>query len=71
MKLNIEQLKEITLGAIDILEENGVFTFRRFTKAQDELYASGHMSYHNRSKAPAGVKFNFKTDSKNLFIKIN
>ena len=66
MKLDIEQLKEITIGAIDILEENGAFTFRRFNKEQDALYRAVHKTFINRALAPAGVKFNFKTKKRYL-----
>lgn len=70
MKFNIEQLKEITIGAVYILEENGEFTFRRFTEEQNKLYEERNKTFHNRLLAPAGVKFHFKTDSKKIFIKL-
>ena len=70
MKLNIDLLKEITVGATDIVEENGAFSFIRLTKEQDRLYSETNQTFRDRSLAPAGVKFSFKTDSKNLFIKL-
>lgn len=35
MKLNLKQIKEITLGAVRVEEDNGYVSFFRFTKAQE------------------------------------
>ena len=35
MRLNIEQIKTITKGAVRVEEKNGVVHFSRFTKKQD------------------------------------
>ena len=37
MKLNFEKIKEITLGAVRINEENGVISFGRFNEEEEEL----------------------------------
>lgn len=70
MKLNLKQLRQITLGAVDIKEENGAFSFDRFTKEQKNLYRITNQDFYNKTFMTAGVKFSFKTDSKNLFIKL-
>lgn len=70
MKLNLKQIKQITLGAVDIKEENGEFSFSRFTKEQQELYHVTNQDFYTKTFATSGVKFSFKTDSKNLFIKL-
>ena len=70
MKLNINQLKEITTGAVRIIDEKGVFSFKRFTKEQEELYKITNEDFYNKTHSTSGVKFYFKTDSKNLFIKL-
>lgn len=70
MKLNLNQLKEITTGAVNIEEADGAFRFKRFTKEQDALYKNTNKTFYDRALAPAGIKFHFKTNSTNLFIKI-
>lgn len=68
MKLNLNQIKEITLGAVRIEENEGFFNFFRFTKEQEELYkAVGYDSYI-KTFSTAGIKLSFKTDSKTLLL---
>jgi len=70
MKLNLEQIKKITLGAARIDENNGNIVFSRFTKEQSLYYKNQEdQGYYNQSITPAGIKLSFKTDSKNLHIK--
>ena len=69
MKLKLEQLQQITTGAIKIKEENGWFSFSRFTTEQEKLYQITNQDFYNKTFSTAGIKFSFKTDSKNLFIK--
>lgn len=64
MKLNLNQLKEITTGAVHIKEENGMFSFSRFTTEQENLYQGRNQLFYDRTFSTAGVKFSFKTDSK-------
>lgn len=66
MKLNFEQIKSITTGAVHIEEENNGIAFFRFTKEQSELYRITNENFYNRVFATAGVRFMFKTDSKSL-----
>lgn len=70
MKLNLEQLQQITTGTVKIKEENGQFSFSRFTTEQENLYQITNKDFYNKTFSTAGVKFSFKTDSKNLFIKL-
>ena len=70
MKLNLEQLQQITTGAVKIKEENGLFSFSRFTAEQEKLYQITSQDFYNKAFSTAGVKFSFKTDSKNLFLKL-
>lgn len=70
MKLNLEQIQKITTGAARIREEKGLFYFNRFTAEQEELYRITDQGFYNVSFSTAGVKFFFKTDSKNLFLKL-
>lgn len=75
MKLNLEQLKEITCGAARILEEDGGFRFWRFTEHQEELYTQlrpviGKIkNYHPTSTSSSGIRLAFRTDSRSLKLK--
>lgn len=68
MKLNLKQIKEITLGASRLEEDNGHVNFFRFTKAQEELYKSTNEGSYLKTFAAAGIKLSFKTNSKTLFL---
>jgi lysophospholipase L1-like esterase len=68
MKLNLEQIKTITQGAVRISEDSEGIHFYRFTKEQEELYREADAGHYLRTFATAGIKFVFKTDSKKLFL---
>lgn len=70
MKLNFNQIKEIVTGATCVNEENGTIELYRFTKEQEEVYKTAHPDFYNKTFTTAGIKLSFKTDSKNLFLKI-
>lgn len=70
MKLNLEQIKEITTGAVNIREEKGMFVFSRFTAEQQRLYQLTNLDFYNKTQSTSGIKLSFKTDSKSLFIKL-
>lgn len=69
MKLNIEQIREITRGAVRIAEEQDGVHFYRFTKGQEELYRNVSNDFFVKSQATAGIRIEFLTDSKTLEIK--
>lgn len=74
MRLTTEQIKSITCGAVRILEEEKGLRFWRFTKEQEVMYYDTRvltgMNYADRSRASAGVKFAFRTDSTKLFLSV-
>ncbi len=64
MNLNLEQIKSVTFGAVDITENDGEFSFFRFTKEQTKIYPKYRPSdYDERSLTTAGIRFSFVTDS--------
>ena len=71
MKLTLTEFNQITTGAVRIEEEKGVFSFRRFTKEQEELYRTTKDDFYDQTFSTSGIKFRFRTDSKNLYLKIN
>ncbi len=67
MKLTLEQIKKITFGAVDVVETELGFAFKRFTEKQAEYYAIYRdNSYLKKTASAAGVRLSFLTDSKTL-----
>lgn len=69
MKLSLEQIKAITLGAVRIEETEQGIKFFRFTENQEELYKKRSDDYYLQSFSPSGIKFSFCTDSETLGLK--
>lgn len=70
MKLLLEQIKAITTGALQIEEIEGKLILNRFTKEEEELYKDASERFSTRSYSPSGIKFNFKTNSEKIFLKV-
>ena len=66
MKLNYEQIKEITTGAVRVLENGDKIEFHRFTDEQEIIYGKisqeQDRKFNERCKASAGIRFFFKTN---------
>ena len=72
MKLSLEQIKNIAVGAVRASEnENGAINLYRFSKAQEDIYHEVNLDFYNKSRSTSGVKLKFKTDSKSLSISVN
>lgn len=69
MKLNFEQIKAISTGAVRFEEDEHGVRLYRFTKKQEQLYEERNIEFYDRSQSTAGVKLSFKTNSKSLSIK--
>lgn len=69
MKLNLEQIKNITLGVDRVEQKEDGFHFYRFTPEQTELYRHRRDDFYRKTFCSAGVQFRFKTDSKTLSLK--
>lgn len=70
MKLSFEEISGIVTGAVRIEQENGLIKLYRFTKEQEELYKTLHSYFYEKLLSSAGIKLLFKTNSKNLYLKI-
>ena len=70
MKLTLEQIKSITLGAVRIWEAADNIWFSRFTQEQMDMYRCKDEHFSRRSHATAGIQFAFRTDSKRLSLRI-
>lgn len=69
MKLTLEQIKSITLGAVHVEQENDKIRFHRFTEQQEILYGKGSNTFNVRCAASAGIRLRFKTNSQTLKMK--
>lgn len=70
MKLTLEQIKSITLGAVQIWEEDGFVCFCRFAWEQMEMYRERREDFYRKAHSTAGVKLSFRTDSNTLSMKV-
>ena len=67
MNVELEQLRTIATGAVEILKENGGICFHRFTKEQEELFKNTEdFALH---LSPAGIKLHFNTNSTKIVLK--
>lgn len=69
MKLSMEQIEKITKGAVRVLKESDGFHFYRFTGEQEEVYEKVKPDFWSKTFSTAGIRMEFKTDSKELFLK--
>ena len=75
MKLKLEQIKSITLGAVNVFEKDGYFDFHRFTPEQEALYDDPKnprpFSESNvKSLTSAGIKLRFVTNTKSITLTV-
>ena len=68
MKLNIEQLKNISLGAESVIETEKGIEFDRFNSEERDVYSVS--TIEARTHSPAGVELMFKTDAKSIYISL-
>jgi len=71
MKLNLEQIKAITLGASYIDETEKGINFHRFTREQEELYKVRSAGFYQKCFGPSGVRLSFETDSTTLGFSVD
>ena len=70
MIVNYEKIKEISLGAVRVVNDGEKINFYRFTEAQEEMYKNRSKEFYMKSFSTSGVRLSFKTDSKNLSLDI-
>lgn len=70
MKLNKEQIERILLGAVRVEEENGLVRPYRFTEEQQEHYRNVREDFYLKTYTSAGMKLEFETDSRTLFLHV-
>lgn len=70
MKLNFEQIRSVTLGAVSLEQTDGGIRFHRFSKAEENLYIP-RAGLHVKLFAPAGIRLEFETDASALELSVN
>jgi lysophospholipase L1-like esterase len=70
MKLTLEQIRSVTHGALSVTEENGIFTFHRFTDYQAKLYEDIN-DFRVKVPATSGVRLEFVTDAEKFSFDYN
>jgi len=68
MQLNFEQIKSVVQGVAYIDQKEEGIGLHRFTAEQEKVYDDSE--FHPKQYATAGVRLNFKTDSKSLYMKV-
>lgn len=66
MKLDLDQIKAVTAGAVRVQEEQGGIHFYRFTKEQEDMYEVRKTEFYSKTFATSGIKLRFRTDSRKL-----
>jgi len=69
MKLNLQQIRSVTQGAEQILEEKGSIRFYRFTEEELALYRA-RPDYYPMAVSTAGVQLEFRTDAAELYLRV-
>jgi len=69
MKLNFEEIKAISTGAVRFEEDESGIKLYRYTKEQEKLYENTHEEFFYKSQQTAGIKLVFRTNSSHLAIK--
>lgn len=71
MKLNFEQIQDISLGAVRAVETDNGICMYRFTEEQEVIYKQTDAGFYTKTFATAGIKLCFETDSRSLFMRVN
>lgn len=71
MRLTIDQICAITVGAQEITQEADGFHFQRFSAVQRELYVkTSPEDFYRKTFASSGIRMQFATDSRSLKLDI-
>lgn len=71
VNLNSDQIKDIATGAVRVSEKNGEVELYRFSLDQEELYRYRSQDFYKKTFATAGVRLQFRTNSKRLFLNVD
>ena len=63
MRLDLEQIKRITVGAVRIREDADGFHFSKLSERQEAVFCSLSENFKNGARATTGIRLEFYTDS--------
>ena len=69
MELTLSQLQAITLGALEIREEEDGFRFYRMTETQAAAFTRADPTFAQKCRTASGVRLDFETDSDLLALR--
>ena len=69
-KLNLDEVKKITAGAVDVCLSDNAIRFNKCTTKQIDAWYAVNNDLGMRSCTTTGVRLDFHTNSKNLYFKI-
>ncbi len=69
MELTLSQLRQITLGALEIVEDTDGFHFERMTPAQAGAFTRANETFAPKCHTTSGVRLDFETDSDILAVR--
>ena len=69
MELTLSQLRAVTLGALEVREEEDGFRFYRMTETQAEAFTRADSSFAPKCRTASGVRLDFETDSDLLALR--
>lgn len=70
MVLTLEQIRNITVGALEVRKENDVMRFVRCTEKQIDAWYKVDRELGYRAESTSGVRLDFYTDSKKFIFEI-
>lgn len=68
MVLSLEQIKSVTIGAVNVFQDEQGFHFKRFTEDQLRFFREKSEQFRVRSNCTAGCQLSFYTDSEMLML---
>jgi len=71
MKLDLPQIRAITIGAVRIEEIDNDIHFYRFTRLQEELYKNRSSDFYMKTFATSGIQMRFRTNSQTVFLSVD
>ncbi len=71
MRLTFEQIREITVGAVEIFQQDDGVHFRRCTQKQIDAWATRAAGLGERAAATTGVRLDFHTNSREMYFSVS
>ena len=69
MELTLSQLRDVTLGALEVTEDADGFHFSRLTLTQKAAFIAANDTFGPKCNACSGIRLDFDTDSDVLAIR--